>query len=116
MKLYIGNTYMGRLEDEYPKAMIMSVKKVSDMEDDEWDWRKDTVGRVGTMKLYKRAQLYCIVHETEFNYLHTSMGILDMEKGIITLRTRNTEYKFKILKDELTEENKCQNEEQTETE
>ena len=89
--------FMGRLVNEYPKAMIMSVKKVSDMEDNEWDWRKDTVGRVGEIKLYRRAQLYCIVLETEFNYLHTSMGILSVENDLLTLRTRNTEYVFKIL-------------------
>ncbi len=97
MKGEMKMEFMGRLVNEYPKATVISVKKVSDMDPNEWDWRKDTVGRVGEIKLYRRAQLYCIVLETEFNYLHTSMGILDMEKDIITLRTRNTEYVFKIL-------------------
>lgn len=97
MKGEMKMEFMGRLVNEYPKATVISVKNISNMDPDEWDWRKDTVGRVGEIKLYRRAQLYCIVLETEFNYLHTSMGILSVENDLLTLRTRNTEYVFKIL-------------------
>ena len=69
------------------------------MADADWDWRKDLVGQTGTLYLYKRAQLYRAILDTETHYFYTGRGLLEIKNDIITLRTRNTEYVFKILSD-----------------
>ena len=91
---------MTKLLKTYPDVKIISVKKISDMDDAEWDWRKDLVGQIGTLYLYKRAQLYRAILDTETHYFYTGRGLLEIENDIITLRTRNTEYKYMILNEE----------------
>ena len=91
---------MTKLLKTYPDVKIISVKKISDMDDAEWDWRKDLVGQIGTLYLYKRAQLYRAILDTETHYFYTGRGLLEIENDIITLRTHNTEYKYMILNEE----------------
>lgn len=88
---------MTRLFKVYEEVQVISVKNISDMDDAEWDWRKDLVGQTGTLYLYKRAQLYRAVLDIETHYFYTGRGLLEIENDIITLRTRNTEYKYMIL-------------------
>ena len=88
---------MGILVKIYVPAAIVSVKKLSDMSDEEWGWRNDTVGRIGALGLYKSGQLYHIIHKTIFNELSTSKGVLKIEDNMLTLTTKNTEYVFEIL-------------------
>ncbi len=89
---------MGKLVKIYSPVAIVSVKKLSDMDDEEWGWRNYTVGRIGTLALYQSGQLYHIVHKTLFNTLSTSKGVLKTENPTLTLTTKNTEYVFEILK------------------
>ena len=91
---------MTKLLKTYTNVKIISVKKISDMDDADWDWRKDLVGETGTLYLYKRAQLYRAVLDTETHYFYTGRGLLEIENNLITLRTRNTEYKYMILSEE----------------
>ena len=90
---------MTRLLKVYEEVKIISVEKISDMADADWDWRKDLVGQTGTLYLYKRSQLYRAILDTETHYFYTGRGLLYIENGLITLRTRNTEYVFKTLSD-----------------
>ena len=90
---------MTKLLKSYTNVKIISVKKISDMADDDWDWRNDLVGQIGTLYLYKRAQLYRAILDTETHYFNTGRGLLEIENDLITLRTRNTEYVFKALPD-----------------
>ena len=90
---------MTRLLKTYANVKIISVKKISDMDDAEWDWRKDLVGQTGTLYLYKRSQLYRAILDTETHYFNSGRGLLYIENDLITLRTRNNEYVFKTLSD-----------------
>jgi hypothetical protein len=91
---------MTKLLKSYTNVKIISVKKISDMADADWDWRKDLVGQTGTLYLYKRAQLYRAILDTETHCFYTGRGLLEIENNIIVLRTRNTEYKYMIISEE----------------
>lgn len=94
---------MTRLLKVYEEVKIISVEKISDMSDEDWKWRNGLVGRIGTLYLYKRAQLYRAVLDTETHYFYTGRGLLETENDIIVLRTRNTKYKYMILNEESKE-------------
>ena len=88
---------MGRFVKKYVPVLIVSVKKISDMTDEEWGWRDYTVGRIGTIYLYQSGLLYHAVHKTIFNELHKSKGVLKTKNNTLKLTTKNTEYVFEIL-------------------
>ena len=90
---------MTKLLKSYTDVKIISVEKISDMADDDWDWRKDLVGQIGTLYLYKRAQMYRVELDFGTHYFNSGRGLLYIENDLITLRTRNTEYVFKTLSD-----------------
>ena len=90
---------MTKLLKSYTDVKIISVEKISDMADDDWDWRKDLVGQIGTLYLYKRAQMYRVELDFGTHYFNSGRGLLYIENNLITLRTRNTEYVFKTLSD-----------------
>ena len=91
---------MTRLLKVYEEVKIISVEKISDMSDEDWKWRNGLVGRIGTLYLYKRAQLYRSVLDTGTHLFYTGRGLLEIENDILTLRTRNTKYKYMILRSE----------------
>ena len=91
---------MTKLLKSYTDVKIISVEKISDMPDDDWDWRKDLVGQIGTLYLYKRAQMYRVELDFETHYFNSGRGLLYIENDLITLRTHNTEYKYMILNEE----------------
>lgn len=88
----------GKICEKYVPVLIASVKKISDMEDEEWGWRDDTVGRIGVLYLYQSGTLYHVVHRTIFHELRTSKGVLKTKNNTLKLTTKNTEYVFEILK------------------
>ena len=90
---------MTKLLKSYTNVKIISVEKISDMADADWDWRKDLVGQTGTLYLYKRAQMYRVELDFETHYFNSGRGLLEIKNDIITLRTRNTEYVFKTPSD-----------------
>ena len=89
---------MGRFVKKYVPVLIASVKKISDMSDEEWGWRDYTVGRIGALYLFQSGSLYHAVHKTIFNELRTSKGVLQTKYNTLKLTTKNTEYVFEILK------------------
>ena len=91
---------MTKLLKSYTDVKIISVEKISDMPDDDWDWRKDLVGQIGTLYLYKRAQMYRVELDFGTHYFNSGRGLLYIENDLITLRTHNTEYKYMILNEE----------------
>lgn len=69
---------MTKLLKSYTNVKIISVKKISDMADADWDWRKDLVRQIGTLYLYKRAQLYRVLRKVfeDYMYFFNNSGLL----------------------------------------
>ena len=86
----------------YPRVKVLAVSKLSEMDYDEWRWREDLVGQIGSVKIYQVARKILNRHfilfdsDSEF-YLNTGRGEVQISDHRIDLVTRNTEYVFGIL-------------------
>lgn len=86
----------------YPRVKVLSVSKLSEMDYDEWRWREDLVGQIGSVEIYQVARKILNRHFILFDsdsdfYLNTCRGEAQISDHRIDLITRNTKYVFEIL-------------------
>ena len=86
----------------YPRVKVLSVSKLSEMDYDEWRWREDLVGQIGSVEVYEVAKKIFKRHFIMFDsdsdfYLNTGCGETQITDDRIDLITTNTEYVFEIL-------------------
>ena len=83
-------------------GQLISVESRKTMQEEKWGWRKDYIGFCGAMSIYESLytapnKKFIVIYDIELHYLKTGAGELEEENGIITLTTKNSVYKFKIL-------------------
>ena len=86
----------------YPRVKVLSVSKQSEMDYDDWRWREDLVGQIGSVEVYEVAKKIFKRHFILFDsdsdfYLNTGCGEAQILDDRIDLITTNTEYVFEIL-------------------
>ena len=86
----------------YPRVKVLSVSKQSEMDYDDWRWREDLVGQIGSVEVYEVAKKIFKRHFIMFDsdsdfYLNTGRGEAQISDHRIDLITRNTKYVFEIL-------------------
>ena len=92
---------MPKLIDFFNVAELISVEKLSDMSDEKWNWRIDYVGYQCELFILESEEenkgkryIYFTEHH---DYLKTGYGTYSIDDDIITMKTKNTIYKFKII-------------------
>lgn len=87
--------------DFFNVAKLISVEKVSDMSDAKWRWRKNYVGCQCELFIFEsesknkgKRYIYFTDHS---NYLKTGYGTYIIKDNILTMETKNSIYKFKII-------------------
>ena len=93
---------MPKIIKQYPKAQLISVEKLSDMEYQKWMWREMFGGYIGTLSILESENKNPNKRYLHFNkskeYLTTGYGEYEIKNNIITHITQNSRYVFKILK------------------
>ncbi|MBE6828421.1 MAG: hypothetical protein E7514_07435 [Ruminococcaceae bacterium] len=85
-------------------AEVIGVENTGRHNDEDWSWRKDYLGFEGALIVFKNnkkdSNAY-YAHITNFNggYLTTGYGEYQIENDILTIKTRNSIYKFQIFDD-----------------
>ena len=84
----------------YEYANLLSVKKCSDLPNDQWEWRKEYIGFEGCLLIFQSESRHpgkAYIHITDFHrYLTTGCGEYTIQKNKLTITTRNREYVFEI--------------------
>ncbi len=88
--------------DYYQNVIIKSVEKISDMDYEEWKWRDEYINFQGILSIWESTEKFKGQHYISFNnlmgdWMHTGYGTYTISDNIITMTTRNTIYKFKII-------------------
>lgn len=88
--------------DYFNVVEIISVEKVSDMNYEEWKWREEYINFQGILSIWEsiekfKGQHYISFNDLMGNYLRTGYGKYTINNNIITMTTRNSIYKFKII-------------------
>lgn len=83
-------------------AEIISVEKISDMDYEKWKWREEYINFQGILSIWESTEKFKGQHYISFNdlmgnYLRTGYGEYTISSNTITMTTRNTIYKFKII-------------------
>lgn len=86
----------------YNVAEVISVEKVSDMDYEKWKWREEFIHFQGILSIWEstkkfNGQQYISFNDLMGNYLRTGYGKYNISNSIITMTTRNSIYKFKII-------------------
>ncbi len=92
---------MPKIIKQYPKAQLISVEKLSDMEYQKWMWREMFVGYIGILNILESehkspGKRYLHLNKSK-EYITTGYGEYEIKDNFITHITRNTKYVFKIL-------------------
>ena len=88
---------------EYPLARLCSVRPAADIVDyEEWRWREVLVGQIGVLTIIESEKLspgkkYGHFISFAGYSLKTGVGDVSVEKGMLTLETKNSIYEFEIL-------------------
>ena len=93
---------MPKLIGYYQNVIIKSVQKISDMDYEKWKWREQYIDFQGTISIWESTKKFKGKHFISFNdfmgnYMHTGYGEYTISNNIITMKTRNSIYTFKIL-------------------
>ena len=92
---------MPKLIDFFYVAELISVEKISDKDNEEWNWREGYLGYQSHLFIFESEKKYKgrrYIHFTDFHdYLTTGYGDYTFSDNIITMTTRNSVYKFKII-------------------
>ena len=93
---------MAEMIASYPRVKVISVSQRSEMDYDDWRWREDLVGQIGSVEIYgvarKIPNRHFILFDSDSDfYLNTGRGEAQLSDARIVLITRNTEYVFEIL-------------------
>ena len=96
---------MPKLVKYFMVAEFESVKKISCMDYEEWKWREQYINFQGTISIWESTEKFKGKHFISFNdlmgnYMHTGYGKYTISNNIITMTTRNSIYRFKILYEE----------------
>lgn len=91
---------MPTLIARYEYARLLSVKKCSNLPNDQWEWRKDYIGFEGCLLIFQSEFKYpgkTYIHITDFHrYLTTGCGEYVIDGNRLTIITRNSKYIFEI--------------------
>ena len=88
--------------DYYQNVIIKSVQKISNIDYEEWKWREKYIDFQGIISIWEDTEKQTNNHYISFNDLmgncmHTGYGEYTISNNIITMTTRNSIYKFKII-------------------
>ena len=99
---------MPRMIASYEKVRIISVSKISEMEYNDWRWREDLVGQMGSIEVFEVSKKLFKKHYAVFDsdnnyYLSTGCGEAQITEDRIDLQTTNSRYVFQIIQAKDTE-------------
>ena len=88
--------------DHYQNVIIKSVEKISDMDYEEWKWREKYIDFQGILSIWESTEKFKGQHYISFNdlmgnWMHTGYGEYTISNDIITMKTRNSIYKFEVI-------------------
>ena len=92
---------MARLIAAYEPAVLLSVEKLGDTEDAQWDWRLGYIGKPGCLGVLESERknpgqrfLYLRCYSTDA--LKTDCGEITEDGRVLTITTQNSRYTFWI--------------------
>ncbi len=88
--------------DYFNVAEVISVEKASNMDYEKWKWREQYIEFQGILSIWESTEKFKGQHYISFNdlmgnYLRTGYGKYTISNSIITMTTKNSIYKFKII-------------------
>ena len=91
---------MAKLISTYEPAVLLSVEKLVDVSDREWNWRMGYIGKPGRLRILESEHkhpgqkfVHLVCYTT--NDLKTGCGELNVVGSLITITTKNSRYVFK---------------------
>ncbi len=92
---------MPKLIDYFTVTELVSVERTSNVDYKNWKWREQYLNYLCELFIFESEEkrkgeryLYFTDHH---NYLKTGYGVYTISNNIITMTTRNSIYKFKII-------------------
>lgn len=88
--------------DYYQNVIVKSIQKVTDMDYGEWKWREEYIDFQGILSIWEstekfKGQKYIAFNNLMGGWFNTGYGEHTIDDDIITMTTRNSIYKFKII-------------------
>lgn len=88
--------------DYYQNVIVKSVQKISDMDYEEWKWREGYIDFQGILSIWEstkrfKGQRYISFNNLMGDWFHTGYGEYTIQDNIITMKTNNSLYEFKII-------------------
>lgn len=93
---------MPKLIEQYDLAELISVEKISDKDYEDWKWREGYLGFQARLMIIEsemkyKGQIFISFNDFKGNYLNTGYGKYTIVDDIVTMTTKNSIYKFRII-------------------